>query len=85
MFRLWMDSIHCYCIPDGQRFHYEVEPMEDKHDKCSNNCSLNPPVILVGTWKDKLKASTEEEVRIDYCIIENGSLYITEVRQGSAF
>lgn len=57
MFQLWMDSIHCYC---------RIE--EQTHTSESNTATMhgrmrdNPPVVLVGSHKDKVKLSEGEEV-----------------------
>ncbi|XP_063408132.1 uncharacterized protein LOC134691514 [Mytilus trossulus] len=52
MFQLWMNSIHCYCSTT------EVLGSIEEKNKC-----LYPPVVLVGTHKDKVEAS--EEVKIE--------------------
>ncbi|XP_063407885.1 uncharacterized protein LOC134691346 [Mytilus trossulus] len=52
MFQLWMNSIHCYCSTT------EVIGSIEEKNKC-----LYPPVVLVGTHKDKVEAS--EEVKIE--------------------
>ncbi|VDI30931.1 Hypothetical predicted protein [Mytilus galloprovincialis] len=51
MFQLWMNSIHCYCSTT------EVLGSIEEKNKC-----LYPPVVLVGTHKDKVEAS--EEVKL---------------------
>ncbi|CAG2228750.1 unnamed protein product [Mytilus edulis] len=51
MFGLWMDSIHCYCTQEKR----------NSSNHCTNQ-PLCPPVILVGTWKDKVKISKGEEL-----------------------
>ncbi|XP_071138471.1 uncharacterized protein [Mytilus edulis] len=49
MFRLWMDSIHCYCKMEEQQnmtdSFSETETIDDK---------LDPPIVIVGTFKDKV-------------------------------
>ncbi|XP_071142139.1 death-associated protein kinase 1-like [Mytilus edulis] len=52
MFQLWMNSIHCYCSTT------EVLGSIEEKNKC-----LYPPVVLVGTHKDKVEVS--EEVKIE--------------------
>ncbi|CAG2229092.1 unnamed protein product [Mytilus edulis] len=52
MFQLWMNSIHCYCSTT------EVLGSIEEKNKC-----LYPPVVLVGTHKDKVEASEEVKVR----------------------
>ncbi|XP_076083733.1 uncharacterized protein LOC143054607 isoform X1 [Mytilus galloprovincialis] len=52
LFRLWMDSIHCYC-----RLGY------DGADSSTTTDDLDPPVVIVGTWKDAVtieSADTED-------------------------
>lgn len=41
LFRLWMDSIHCYC-----RLGYNGA------DSSTTTDDLDPPVVIVDTWKD---------------------------------
>ncbi|XP_052096699.1 death-associated protein kinase dapk-1-like [Mytilus californianus] len=53
MFQLWMNSIHCYCST--------TEVLGSIEEK---NKSLYPPVVLVGTHKDKVEASEEVKVYI---------------------
>ncbi|XP_052100749.1 uncharacterized protein LOC127734783 [Mytilus californianus] len=51
-FRLWIDSIHCY------------SRLEEGKQKCGENMSasdgLDPPVVIVGTWKDAVTSEPEE-------------------------
>ncbi|XP_063417194.1 uncharacterized protein LOC134699528 [Mytilus trossulus] len=55
LFRLWIDSIHCY------------SRLEEKNiisdDKTTTSDDLDPPVVIVGTWKDAVtsEADTVEE------------------------
>ncbi|XP_063418000.1 uncharacterized protein LOC134700550 [Mytilus trossulus] len=55
LFRLWIDSIHCY------------SRLEEKNiisdDKTTMSGDLDPPVVIVGTWKDAVtsEADTVEE------------------------
>ncbi|CAG2195215.1 unnamed protein product [Mytilus edulis] len=66
MFQLWMDSIHCYCRIEEQTNTAESntatmhERMRDKYD------FLDPPVVLVGSHKDKVEPSEGEETE-DAC------------------
>ncbi|VDI29325.1 Hypothetical predicted protein [Mytilus galloprovincialis] len=55
LFRLWIDSIHCYSRLEEQNI------ISD--DKTTTSGDLDPPVVIVGTWKDavKLEADTVEE------------------------
>ncbi|CAG2188897.1 unnamed protein product [Mytilus edulis] len=44
LFRLWIDSIHCYSRLEEQKI------VSD--DKTTTSDDLDPPVVIVGTWKD---------------------------------
>ncbi|CAC5359248.1 unnamed protein product [Mytilus coruscus] len=51
LFRLWIDSIHCYCRLE-----------QDKNEADDNklpNC-IDPPVVVIGTWKDDVTCEKEE-------------------------
>ncbi|XP_063407823.1 uncharacterized protein LOC134691303 isoform X1 [Mytilus trossulus] len=51
LFRLWIDSIHCYCRLE-----------QDKNEADDNkfpNC-IDPPVVVIGTWKDAVTCGIEE-------------------------
>ena len=56
LFQLWMDSIHCYSRleEDGHRF--------DVNEKTSDD--LDPPIVIVGTWKDALISDEQEVLKI---------------------
>lgn len=56
LFRLWMDSIHCYCRLD-------VDKSTSDDNKITSD-NLDPPVVIVGTWKDAVISEEEEEVYI---------------------
>ncbi|XP_071142181.1 uncharacterized protein [Mytilus edulis] len=51
LFRLWIDSIHCY------------SRLEEKNiisdDKTTMSGDLDPPVVIVGTWKDAVTSETD--------------------------
>ncbi|XP_063396998.1 uncharacterized protein LOC134681345 [Mytilus trossulus] len=51
LFQLWMDSIHCYSRLE-----------EDKSNSADSQTldDLDPPVVIVGTWKDTLTPNVEE-------------------------
>ncbi|XP_076083281.1 uncharacterized protein LOC143054236 isoform X2 [Mytilus galloprovincialis] len=51
LFQLWMDSIHCYSRLE-----------EDTSNSADSQTSddLDPPVVIVGTWKDTLTSDVEE-------------------------
>lgn len=63
MFQLWMHSIHCYCIPEEQKNKHEINTTESEQGK--NRC-LEPPVVLVGSHKDKLEPTEGQQVLIEY-------------------
>ncbi|CAG2254092.1 unnamed protein product [Mytilus edulis] len=54
MFQLWMHSIHCYCITDEQK-------NKAGSDEGKNIC-LEPPVVLVGSHKDKLEPTERQQM-----------------------
>ncbi|XP_052096685.1 uncharacterized protein LOC127731862 isoform X2 [Mytilus californianus] len=66
MFQLWMNSIHCYCST--------TEVLGSIEEK---NKSLYPPVVLVGTHKDKVEAS--EEVKIEDACRDCLDKYVEDV------
>ncbi|VDI73375.1 Hypothetical predicted protein [Mytilus galloprovincialis] len=66
MFQLWMNSIHCYCrLDDKQKrpdsFTAKIDENATKH----NTNILDPPVILVGSHKDKVRHSKKEKIEIE--------------------
>lgn len=52
MFRLWVDSIHCYCQLQQQNVTMNG----------INDDQLDPPIVVVGTFKDQVAADDEEQV-----------------------
>lgn len=51
-----MDSIHCYSRQEeGQTISNDKKGMSD---------DIDPPVVIVGTWKDKVTAEPEEVLNI---------------------
>ncbi|XP_076087741.1 uncharacterized protein LOC143058163 [Mytilus galloprovincialis] len=52
LFRLWMDSIHCYSTMNEKTNAYK--------DNTRIQEDLDPPVFIVGTWKDAVTSETEE-------------------------
>ncbi|XP_076115762.1 uncharacterized protein LOC143083389 isoform X2 [Mytilus galloprovincialis] len=52
LFQLWMDSIHCYSRLEEDRNESDVN-MRTSDD-------LDPPIVIVGTWKDALICDVEE-------------------------
>lgn len=63
MFRLWMDSIHCYCSSEKQN---TISGSDTAEVNELTDHRLDPPVILVGTYKDKIDVAEGEEVLISY-------------------
>ncbi|XP_071122491.1 uncharacterized protein [Mytilus edulis] len=52
LFQLWMDSIHCYSRLEEDR------NKSDVNKRTSDD--LDPPIVIVGTWKDALICDEEE-------------------------
>ncbi|XP_071144486.1 uncharacterized protein [Mytilus edulis] len=52
LFRLWMDSIHCYCRMERRK--HTSDDINILHS------DLDPPVVIVGTWKDALISQSGE-------------------------
>ncbi|CAG2238649.1 unnamed protein product [Mytilus edulis] len=52
LFRFWMDSIHCYSRMDETKNEYA--------DNSRIRDYFDPPVVIVGTWKDDVTSETEE-------------------------
>ncbi|XP_071122877.1 uncharacterized protein [Mytilus edulis] len=52
LFQLWMDSIHCYSRLEEDR------NKSDVNKRTSDD--LDPPIVIVGTWKDALICDVEE-------------------------
>ncbi|XP_063419052.1 uncharacterized protein LOC134701867 [Mytilus trossulus] len=70
LFQLWMDSIHCYS---------RLEEDINKSDSSKRTSyDLNPPVIIVGTWKDALVCDVEE---IDDACRENILKYTENISE----
>ncbi|CAG2228691.1 unnamed protein product [Mytilus edulis] len=59
LFKLWMDSIHCYSRLEEDKSNSADSKTSDDND---------PPVVIVGTWKD---AVTSESEKIDDAYREN--------------
>ncbi|CAC5396082.1 unnamed protein product [Mytilus coruscus] len=51
LFQLWMDSIHCYS---------RLEENKSNSADSKTSDDLDPPVVIVGTWKDAVKSDLEE-------------------------
>ncbi|CAC5401607.1 unnamed protein product [Mytilus coruscus] len=52
LFRFWMDSIHCYSRMD--------EMKNGNEDNTRIRDDFDPPVVIVGTWKESVTSETEE-------------------------
>ncbi|CAC5363352.1 unnamed protein product [Mytilus coruscus] len=66
MFQLWMNSIHCYCRLDDQQHKPEsVTPKMDESTEKEETNMCDPPVILVGSHKDKVRNSKGEQIGIE--------------------
>ncbi|CAG2238539.1 unnamed protein product [Mytilus edulis] len=66
MFQLWMNSIHCYCRLEDQK--NIADSNIEKLDVCiktDETHSLDPPVILVGSHKDKIKPSKGKKIEVE--------------------
>ncbi|CAG2242276.1 unnamed protein product [Mytilus edulis] len=50
-----MDSIHCYSRLEG-----DISSTDDMETTCD---VLDPPVVIVGTWKDALTSESDEKIR----------------------
>lgn len=62
MFQLWMDSIHCYCRIEEQTNTAESNTATMHERMRDTDDFLDPPVVLVGSHKDKVEPSEGEEV-----------------------
>ncbi|XP_052067823.1 uncharacterized protein LOC127707359 [Mytilus californianus] len=66
MFQLWMNSIHCYCRLDDQQNKPESFTAKiDESTETQETNILDPPVILVGSHKDKVRLSKGEKIEIE--------------------
>ncbi|XP_076083620.1 uncharacterized protein LOC143054482 [Mytilus galloprovincialis] len=66
MFQLWMNSIHCYCRLDDQQNKPEsVTPTMDESTEKEETNKCDPPVILVGSHKDKVINAKGETIGIE--------------------
>ncbi|XP_071142193.1 uncharacterized protein [Mytilus edulis] len=68
LFRLWIDSIHCYSRQE------EENSTSDKTPLCDNN----PPVVIVGTWKDAV-TSEKDKKKIEIACRKNLLKYTNEL------
>ncbi|CAG2255369.1 unnamed protein product [Mytilus edulis] len=70
LFQLWMDSIHCYSRLEEDR------NKSDVNKRTSDD--LDPPIVIVGTWKDALICDVEE---IDDACRENILKYTENISE----
>ncbi|CAC5363360.1 unnamed protein product [Mytilus coruscus] len=62
MFQLWMNSIHCYCTREQRnKPESNTTGMNENNETYASN-TLDPPVILVGSHKDKVRHSKGEKI-----------------------
>ncbi|VDI80209.1 Hypothetical predicted protein [Mytilus galloprovincialis] len=66
MFQLWMSSIHCYCRLEEQTNKAESNTATMHEIMRDTDDFLDPPVVLVGSHKDKVEPS-EGEATEDAC------------------
>ncbi|XP_076084161.1 uncharacterized protein LOC143054951 [Mytilus galloprovincialis] len=66
MFQLWMNSIHCYCILDDQKNKAERNTGEMHERMIAKDDCLDPPVVLVGSHRDKVEPSSGQTIE-DAC------------------
>ncbi|XP_063408102.1 uncharacterized protein LOC134691488 [Mytilus trossulus] len=52
LFQLWMDSIHCYSRLEEDIYKSDVKKRISE--------DLDPPIVIVGTWKDALISDVQE-------------------------
>ncbi|XP_063408088.1 uncharacterized protein LOC134691471 [Mytilus trossulus] len=66
MFQLWMNSIHCYCrLDDQEKNPGSFTAKKDESTETQETNMLDPPVILVGSHKDKVRLSKGEKIGIE--------------------
>ncbi|CAG2202681.1 unnamed protein product [Mytilus edulis] len=62
-----MNSIHCYCRLDDQQNKPDSNTAKiDESTETQETNILDPPVILVGSHKDKVRLSKGEKIEIEY-------------------
>ncbi|VDI42603.1 Hypothetical predicted protein [Mytilus galloprovincialis] len=66
MFQLWMNSIHCYCRLDDQKNKAESNTGEMHERMIAKDDCLDPPVVLVGSHRDKVEPSSGQTIE-DAC------------------
>ncbi|XP_063419405.1 uncharacterized protein LOC134702430 [Mytilus trossulus] len=70
LFQLWMNSIHCYCRLDDQQNKPEsVTPTINESMEKEETNMCDPPVILVGSHKDKVRNSKRETEALEFIFI----------------
>ncbi|XP_071142187.1 uncharacterized protein [Mytilus edulis] len=68
LFRLWIDSIHCYSRLEERKNPSNKKPLGDN----------DPPVVIVGTWKDAVTSETDTR-KIEIACKENLLKYTNEL------
>ncbi|XP_063407909.1 uncharacterized protein LOC134691355 [Mytilus trossulus] len=68
LFRLWINSIHCYSRLEERKNTSEKKPLGDN----------DPPVVIVGTWKDAVTSETDTK-KIEIACRENLLKYTNEL------
>ncbi|XP_063417381.1 uncharacterized protein LOC134699914 [Mytilus trossulus] len=68
LFRLWIDSIHCYSRLEERNNTSDKKPLGDN----------DPPVVIVGTWKDAVTSETDTK-KIEIACRENLLKYTNEL------
>ncbi|XP_063417950.1 uncharacterized protein LOC134700492 [Mytilus trossulus] len=68
LFRLWIDSIHCYSRLEERKNTSDKKPLGDN----------DPPVVIVGTWKDAVTSETDTK-KIEIACRENLLKYTNEL------
>ncbi|XP_071141459.1 uncharacterized protein [Mytilus edulis] len=66
MFQLWMNSIHCYCRLDDQKNEAKSKTGEMHERMIAKDDCLDPPVVLVGSHRDKVEHSSGQTIE-DAC------------------
>ncbi|CAG2245231.1 unnamed protein product [Mytilus edulis] len=73
LFRFWMDSIHCYSRMDDMENEYQ--------DTIRKGDDVDPPVVIVGTWKDAVTSESEEANLIEDACRKNLLRYTDNMAQ----
>lgn len=68
LFKLWIDSIHCYSRLDDNK--------HKSDDKMRSSDDLDPPVVCVGTWKDEVDFKMYLNVWIIFLRIQKHTFWL---------